>query len=72
VPRYITVEYGATRITLRKELGTYPAGVVSLNDSQTDFQNDAADYVLKKGDVIWIEYDDPSTVDGNAYIMYKT
>ena len=43
-----------------------------MNDSQIDFQNDAADYVVKKGDVIWIEYDDHSTVDGHAYIMYKT
>jgi hypothetical protein len=26
---------------------------------------------VKKGDVIWIEYDDPSAVDGNTYLMLK-
>jgi hypothetical protein len=26
---------------------------------------------MKKGDVIWIEYDDPSAVDGNTYLMLE-
>jgi hypothetical protein len=56
---------------IMQELGTYPAGVVGLNDTQVDFQNDAANYVLKKGDVIWIEYTDPSANDGLTYLMYK-
>jgi hypothetical protein len=53
------------------EIDTYPAGSVGLNDSTIDFQNDFAQYVMKKGDVIWIEYDDPSAVDGATYIMAK-
>jgi hypothetical protein len=26
---------------------------------------------MKKGGVIWIEYDDPSAVDGNTYLMLE-
>jgi hypothetical protein len=44
---YCRIRNNKNNIT--KELGTYPAGVVSLNDSQIDFQNDAADYVPEKG-----------------------
>jgi len=74
-PHSATVYY--YRIRNNKDIITrrtrhLPAGVVSLNDSHIDFQNDAADYVVKKGDVLWIEYDDHSIVDGHAYIMYKT
>lgn len=56
---------------IMQELGTMPAGSVGLNDSTCDFENDAAQYILKKGDVIWIEYTDPSANDGLTYILYK-
>ena len=49
----------------------FPAAAIGLNDTQVDFQNDAAQYVIKKGDVIWVEYADPSAVDGNTYVMFK-
>jgi hypothetical protein len=52
-------------------LGTIPAGSIGLNDTTCDFQNDGSQYILKKGDVIWIEYSDPSANDGETYLMYK-
>lgn len=56
---------------IMQELGDIPAGSITLNDTTCDFENDGAQYILKKGDVIWIEYDDASAVDGSTYIMYK-
>lgn len=56
---------------IKQELGTMPAASVTLNDTTCDFENDLAQYIMKKGDVIWIEYDDPSASDGATYLLYK-
>ena len=48
-----------------------PAAAIGLNDTTCDFENDNAQRIMAKGDVIWVEYADPSAVDGNTYLMYK-
>ena len=68
---YIFARIWDQNLQVMQDLGSYPALAVNFgSDMKVTFTNLFANYAMKKGDVIGIEYDDPSSNCDN-YIAYR-
>jgi hypothetical protein len=68
---YVYCRIWDKNLVVQQDLGSYPALAVSFGvDKTITFQNLYATHALQKGDVIGIEYDDPSS-NCDSYIAYR-
>jgi hypothetical protein len=68
---YIYARIWDKNLVVQQDLGSFPALAVSFGvDQVITFTNAFATYALQKGDVIGVEYDDPSSSCDN-YLAYR-